>query len=63
MKDFCRQKGAAQGSYTSKELTVCGKVTYLEGMAGVYRADDLPGAYQAIPDGLVLLVGTAETVI
>ena len=31
MEDFCRQEGAGQGSYSSKERIVSGKVTFLLG--------------------------------
>lgn len=38
---------------TGKEQVVCGKVTFLYGMAGVRLVDDLTSADQIIPDELV----------
>ena len=60
----------AEGS-GNKEVTPCpkragcGKVTSLQGTAGVYQADDLTGAPQVIFDGLLQdsISGNAETVI
>ena len=53
MKDFNRQKEVAQGGYSSKELIVSDKVTFLWGRAGVHQADYLSSADQVIPDLLV----------
>lgn len=37
MKDFYIQKGAGQGSYTSKKWIGCGKVIFLQETAGPVR--------------------------
>ena len=50
MKYLYRQKGVVQGSYTSKKWIRCGKVTFLQGTAGVYQGDYLTIANQVIPD-------------
>ena len=46
MEHFHSQKEAGQGSYSSKECIVSGKVTFLWGVAGFYQedagADDSP---------------------
>lgn len=54
MKDLYRQKGAgARKLYqTEKQVGYC-KVTFLQGMAGVYQVDYLTNADQAIADHLV----------
>ena len=52
VKDFYRRK-PGQGSYTRKELMVCGRVTFLEGMVGVCEADNLTSSDLAISDCLV----------
>ena len=51
MKNFYRQKGAKIGTLhqEKKQVSYC-KVTFLQGMAGVYEADYLTSADQAIPD-------------
>ena len=46
-------EGAGQGCYASKEQIVCGKVTFLQGPAGVHEADYLTSADQVIPDWLL----------
>lgn len=53
MQDFYRQKESGQGSYTSKELIICGKITFLECMAGVYQAYYFARTDWVIPDLLV----------
>ena len=50
MKDFYSQREQEQGKYTRQESRCYSKVTYLNGMAGVYEADYLTtSADQAIP--------------
>lgn len=46
-------EGAGQGCYASKEQIACGKVTFLQGPAGVCEADHLTSADQVIPDWLL----------
>lgn len=50
MKDMYMQKGAGHESYTSKKWICCGKVTFLQGRAGVYPANYLTSADEMIPD-------------
>ena len=51
MKDFYRQKGAeTRKLYQGKNRVGYGKVSFLQGRAGAYPADDLTNADQAIPD-------------
>ena len=51
MQDFHRQKGAGRRKfYQGKKHVGYGKVTFLQGMAGVYQADDLTGGDQEISD-------------
>ena len=51
MKDFYRQKGAGTRKlYEAKKWVGYCKVTFFWGMAGVYQADYLTSADQAIPD-------------
>ena len=50
MEHFHSQKEAGQGSYSSKECIVSGKVTFLWGKAVVSQADYLISADQVIPD-------------
>ena len=52
MKDFYRQKGAGQGSNTSKTVifsTRLGQGHFPLRKAGVYQADDLSSADKVIP--------------
>ena len=50
MKDFYRQKGAGTRKlYQAKNWVGCGKVSFLQGRAGVYPADNFTNADQAIP--------------
>ena len=65
MKDFYRQKGVARESYTSNKWIGCDMVTFLQGMAGVYQADDLTRADQVIPDDWfkIPFLGEAKTLI
>lgn len=54
MKDFYKQKGKEQGKLNkAKKQTGYSKGTFLQGMAEVYQAGPLTGAYQALPDRLV----------
>ena len=50
MENFYRQKEAGQGSYSSEEWIVSGKVTFLWGKAGGFQADYLMNTDQIIPD-------------
>lgn len=66
MKDFYRQKGAVTGKlYQAKEQIGYGKVTFFQGMAGVYRAVYLTRVDQGIPDrlGQVVTSGRVEAII
>ena len=49
MKDFHRQKGAGTRKlYEAKKQVGCCKVTFFQGKAGDYQADDLTSVDQVI---------------